>query len=55
MTILVLAFVYIAVLTPIGLLLRLRGHRLRESAPDSKTFWVDCGEPAETSQYFHTY
>jgi len=49
--------VYYGVLTPIALLLRLRGHdpMRRRFDPDAKTYWQPHKPPTDRSRYFKRY
>jgi hypothetical protein len=55
MTAAILALVYFAVVTPIGLILRLSGKGIRVKADDKKSFWTTRQESTELSSYFRSY
>ncbi len=55
MTAVILAAVFFGILTPIGLVLRLRGINLRKKAKAADSHWTAKGEPAAPSSYFNTY
>lgn len=54
-TALVLAIVYFGMLTPIGLLLRMRGVNIRTKRDLGQTLWTPKPDSAEPSDYFKTY
>ncbi len=55
MTIIILGIVYFGILTPIGLLLRLRGVTIRSKGDSTKSLWAARKESGEPSSYFNTY
>lgn len=52
-----LALVYFGVLTPIGIILRMRGRDSLQlkSRTDAETYWIERPQPRESSQYFRQY
>lgn len=53
----VLAIVYYGVMTPIGFVLRLRGHDALGLAPtrDAQSYWVERPGPSDPSTYFRQF
>ncbi|MGB7346568.1 MAG: hypothetical protein WBD20_20270 [Pirellulaceae bacterium] len=54
-TIVILAIVYFVIVTPIGIVLRLRGRSVAKSDADAETFWIRCEDVSKSSRYFDTY
>lgn len=55
MSLVALALVYYVVLTPIGLMMRLRGMGVRANPTDHSSYWVDCKGKTNPARYFDTY
>jgi len=55
MTAVILAIVYFGIITPIGLMLRLRGIGIRTTGQAKQSYWVARQDSSEPSSYFHTY
>ena len=55
MTAVILAIVYYGMVTPIGLILRLRGMGIRARGEVQESHWVSVEETSEPTRYFHTY
>jgi hypothetical protein len=55
MTTVILAIVYFGIVTPIGLMLRLRGIGIRARDEVKESHWVARQETSEPSSYFNTY
>ena len=55
MTAVIMAIVYYGIVTPIGLMLRLRGIGIRARDEVKESHWVAREETREPSSYFHTY
>lgn len=53
----VLAIVFYAVITPIGLALRFAGRDSlqRKANPDATTYWMPRGQASESSRYFRQF
>ena len=53
----ILGMIYYLVLTPVGLLLRLRGYDPLRSRiePDAKTYWIEREASVDTDRYFRQF
>jgi hypothetical protein len=54
-TVVILAVIYFGILTPIGLMLRLRGGGVRAEPENRDSYWTPRQESIEPSRYFDTY